>query len=55
MSTDDNIFVAADRTVEDLRMWLGESLEFEAVDDAGSRTAYCGSARRHGLLRGRCI
>ncbi|HEY9333595.1 MAG TPA: hypothetical protein VIQ79_04235 [Kribbella sp.] len=34
MSTDDNIFVAADRSLEDFGRWLGETLELEAVRDA---------------------
>lgn len=34
MSTDDNIFVAADLPLEELGRWLAETLELEAVDDA---------------------
>jgi hypothetical protein len=42
MSTDDNIFVAADRPLADFGRWLAETLELEAVDDADLE---------HGVLR----
>lgn len=34
MSSDDNIFLAADRALADLAEWLGETLGFERVEDS---------------------